>query len=245
MGFKKRAIQQGERLGSILRAKRKAQGLDLLEVELETKIAIKYLKAIEKGNFELLPEPLYTRGFVLRYVNFLGLDAQKLLDVFEQEYKAFNQIRHFGSKQSKEGLLRPEVKDHWLRAPKTVTPEVIWGTGISLLLVGVLGYIWFQVASFAAAPSLELVNPESTNTAQEQIEIRGQTDPSAELRINNELVSVDEEGNFSQKIQLIDGLNVIEISAQNKTNKTTTKLVKVLAEVEESAPYGPFLPEQH
>lgn len=49
------------------------QKIDLADIENRTKINIKYLTALETGNFDLIQEP-YTRLFLRAYINEIGAD---------------------------------------------------------------------------------------------------------------------------------------------------------------------------
>jgi hypothetical protein len=52
---------------------REDQKIDLTDIENRTKINIKYLKALEAGNFYLIQEP-YTKLFLRAYINEIGAD---------------------------------------------------------------------------------------------------------------------------------------------------------------------------
>ena len=54
--------------------------IDLTEVEAATKIRVRYLRAIENEDWDLLPGDAYARGFVRTYAAYLGLDAERLAD---------------------------------------------------------------------------------------------------------------------------------------------------------------------
>lgn len=69
-----------DELGHILREARETKGLTLQEVQDETRINVRYLEALEDGDYERLPTPVHTRGFLRNYARFLGLDPQPLLD---------------------------------------------------------------------------------------------------------------------------------------------------------------------
>jgi hypothetical protein len=73
----------GAALPERLQAARESRGLDLFRVERDTKIRLKYLKAMEDGDFEQLPGEVYARGFLRNYASYLGLDA----DEAEAEWK--------------------------------------------------------------------------------------------------------------------------------------------------------------
>lgn len=48
-------------------------------------IQIHYLKAIEEGDLDTLPEQVYILGFVRSYANYLGLDAAKCVSDYKQQ----------------------------------------------------------------------------------------------------------------------------------------------------------------
>lgn len=72
----------GIEIGATLRDTRKKLGLDIRTVEEETKIRIKYLRALEAEEWDVLPSPAYVRGFLRTYGELLGLDAEVLVDEF-------------------------------------------------------------------------------------------------------------------------------------------------------------------
>lgn len=242
--FTKTKVGTSDCLGTKLRKARKRQGFELRSAEHETKVALRHLEALESGHYHLLPAPVYVRGFLTRYAAYLGLKAETVLADYDREHGMYNQVRQVRpSKHSQEGMLRPHVADDWLhrRGQWFITPEVIWGSAISMALVSVLGYIWFQVASFAAAPPLEIVTPSSQSSVSvEQVEIAGVTDPGASLLINNQVVAVTDEGHFKQMIRLSNGVNTVEIAARNKSEKVTTKVIQLLANLPQV--FGPTKP---
>jgi len=67
----------GQSISERLRAAREARGIDLFRVERDTKIRIKYLVAMELGQFEELPADVYARGFLRNYASYLGLDPDE------------------------------------------------------------------------------------------------------------------------------------------------------------------------
>ena len=62
------------RLGAWLRAERLRRSESLAEVERDIHVTRAYLEAIEEEHFDVLPAPVYTRGFVRLYARRLGLD---------------------------------------------------------------------------------------------------------------------------------------------------------------------------
>lgn len=71
-------------IGAILRDARNRRKVDLSEVEAATQIRIRYLRAIENEQWDVLPGGVYTRGFIRTYAAFLGLDGEKLAEDFRR-----------------------------------------------------------------------------------------------------------------------------------------------------------------
>jgi cytoskeletal protein RodZ len=73
-------------IGNSLRDARVRQGLELADLEGQTKIRAKYLKALEEEQFELLPGDTYVKGFLRAYAERLGLDGQLYVDEFNSRF---------------------------------------------------------------------------------------------------------------------------------------------------------------
>ncbi|WP_404784128.1 helix-turn-helix domain-containing protein [Altericista sp. CCNU0014] len=80
--FDPEQIQKLTELGAHLRSHRTKKGLSLEEIATKTMIQHRFLEAIEKGNLEVLPEPLYVRGFIRRFAEAMGLDGVSLSESF-------------------------------------------------------------------------------------------------------------------------------------------------------------------
>jgi len=74
-------------IGERLREARMRQGLDITEVEVATKIRAKYLRALENDEFVMLPGSTYVRSFLRTYAEYLGLDAQLLVEEFRAQHE--------------------------------------------------------------------------------------------------------------------------------------------------------------
>jgi len=68
-----------EVIGQQLRQAREARQLSLEQVAQATHIRLRYLQALETGDFAALPSDVQARGFLRAYASFLNLDATALL----------------------------------------------------------------------------------------------------------------------------------------------------------------------
>lgn len=72
-------------LGSLLSRAREARGLTIEDAERDTRISRRYLQALEAEQFEVIPAPVYARGFLRSYSQYLGLDPQEALALFPRD----------------------------------------------------------------------------------------------------------------------------------------------------------------
>ena len=88
----KEIVQQQEeslqQLGQKIREARIAKNLSLESVSGHLHIAVKILKAIEEGDAEKGPKPVFLRGLVRTYCNYLGIDKNDVVDKIEQHLKS-------------------------------------------------------------------------------------------------------------------------------------------------------------
>ncbi len=73
-------------IGNSLRDARIRQGLELVDLETETKIRAKYLRALEEERFDQLPGDTYVKGFLRIYADRLGLDGQLYVDEYNSRF---------------------------------------------------------------------------------------------------------------------------------------------------------------
>jgi cytoskeleton protein RodZ len=66
-------------LGAFLAAKRGERGLTLQQAASATHIRLEHLSALEADEPELIPAPVYARGYLRTYARYLGLDEESLV----------------------------------------------------------------------------------------------------------------------------------------------------------------------
>jgi cytoskeleton protein RodZ len=122
-------------IGSTLREARMRARIDISEIEAETKIRAKYLRALENEEWGLLPGPAYVRSFLRTYAEALGLDAKLLLE----EYK----LRH--ERPSDHDLMpigAPRRRNRGggrQRGPRRIAPGLVV---VVLVVVGLLAALY-------------------------------------------------------------------------------------------------------
>ena len=65
-------------IGYLLERARRKRGVSLEDAERATRIRKDFLEKLERDDHATMPEPIYVRGFVRAYANYLGLDGDRL-----------------------------------------------------------------------------------------------------------------------------------------------------------------------
>jgi transcriptional regulator with XRE-family HTH domain len=79
-------------IGATLREARMRARIDISEVEAETKIRAKYLRALENEEWDLLPGPTYVKSFLRTYAEALDLDAKLLVDEYKLRHERLSDV---------------------------------------------------------------------------------------------------------------------------------------------------------
>src|SRR5271169_1235254 len=115
--------------GESLKREREMRGVTLEEISAATRIATRFLRAIENEQWDQLPGGAFNRGFVRAVARYLGLDEENIV----AEYALA-----VGD--------RPTVPV-WTGSPPAVTPQQPWGAWIiaGLALAALFAGGWFGV----------------------------------------------------------------------------------------------------
>lgn len=198
-------------VGQILQEARGSKFYTLEEVEKATKIRKELLRALEEDDYSKLPPPTFVRGFIKNYAKFLNLNPQTLLAIFRRE---FSERKH-----------PPYVMESFTNPPKyslfRITPARVMGVGVSLLMVMFFVYLWVQYRQFVGPPTLDLARPADQTTVDNLVVVEGKTDPEVRVMINNQQVSVNQDGSFRQEIVLSSLVNKITVAAISKFGQRT------------------------
>lgn len=205
-------------IGQQFSEERKNQGLSLEDVSKATKIKEEFLFAIEKGDFKSLPSSAYASGFVRNYAKFLGLPPEKSLAIYRREYDEKKNV---------------EVLPKGFSNPKEyVAPRFRLGRTVFLivgLFIIVAGFLTYQYRSAVFNPEIKIEKPlENEEINSLKVEVRGSTDPSATLTINNREVPIESDGTFERELSLFPGESVITFTVENRFGRITTIERKVL-----------------
>jgi helix-turn-helix protein len=130
--------QAGLPIGEALKRTRTRQKIDIRTVEQQTKIRIKYLRALENEEWDVLPGPAYAKGFLRTYAHFLGLDGDALVDEYRrtvERAQAADQAYPF-SEPVLERRLRPggEPRRGWSARASAIVALLVAAVAVLLIL---------------------------------------------------------------------------------------------------------------
>ena len=205
------------KLNDFLIERRKFMRIRFGDLSARTGIPAKHLKKIEKGEWCDLPSGVYVKGFLKKYAQTVGLDEAEVASRYESEW---NQICALpASLAGNQNLNRFDLlKNISLRKIFTAAAAVF-----------VIGYVLWQFRVILERPDLNLENPptEDVVSAEAVLELAGRVSPGAALTVNNDPVYPEESGGFKKNVELLPGLNVLEIKAVSRFGKESKIIRRV------------------
>jgi cytoskeleton protein RodZ len=120
--------------GEHLRREREMRGVSLDEISAATRIATRFLQAIENEKWDQLPGGVFNRGFVRAVAHYLGLDEESI-------------VAEYASAVGD----RPSVPV-WTGSPPAVTPDLPWLAWIlaAVVALALVAGGWFAVRRISA-----------------------------------------------------------------------------------------------
>jgi cytoskeleton protein RodZ len=120
-------------IGQTLREARMRARIDISELEAETKIRAKYLRALENEEWDLLPGPTFVKTFLRTYAEYLDLDPRLLVEEYRQRYErpSTQDLTPFGPGM---GAARGGRGQRGRRRRRPIGPYLVVGLGLLLLL---------------------------------------------------------------------------------------------------------------
>ncbi len=92
---------------------------------------------------------------------------------------------------------------------------------VGIILAAIAGFFIYQF-KLLRSPSLIVTSPPADIAVSSySFELRGRTDPEADLTMNGRPLYSGASGEFTEKVQLVKGVNRMEFEAKNRYGKTT------------------------
>ena len=225
--FKTKKVNITVTVGECLKKKREEKGISIKEINEKLKIKMSYLEDLEENNYDKLPPDVYVKGFIRSYAQFVGFNAQKMVDLYSKEKLINDKIENKKNPKRKINKGRKFLISNYI----IITPKILTVI-FSLFILSIIGYyLWHQISSFNSTPYLFISSPIADQASDKsEIEIAGQTEAQAVLKINGEDVFIDSDGYFSEIIPLESGNNVLVVEATNRFNRTARQVRNIVYE---------------
>lgn len=226
--FKGKEIRETRTLGDKLREAREEERVSLADVENAIQIRKEYLQYLEAGQYSKLPGEVYIRNFLSKYAVYLHLNPKRVITLFEEEKKIFQNITPL-EKHPTDG--KGVVKSHPI-----INPKFFRNGFIILIIVSLLIYFGVKISQIMSPPELTIHSPFEDNitTTEHSYEIVGQTEEETTILINGEEILGDPDGNFRAVVDLKEGINILEITAVRKSSKENTVYKRIRVESNDS-----------
>jgi cytoskeletal protein RodZ len=221
------------KIGDIIRNRREDLGLDLSICSSQLKIQKKYLEGIENNDYSMFENFYQAIGFVQNYLEFLNLSAVTLIPRWRKEVLDYFK----GDDKYKENYYKPKKKR---KVNIILTADKLINFSLIFIFIGFLSYIFYTYQQTMSAPLLDITSPENNHiTEQDIVDIFGKTDKDAELKLNNDKITIHTDGNFSTSIKLAEGINTFKFSSKNPFNKETVKILTIIYRPKKIEIYNP------
>ena len=144
-----------QQLGQKIREARIAKNLSIESVSGHTHIAVKILEVIEEGELEKGPNPVFMRGLVRTYCQYLGIDKTDIVEKIEQLLKSADK----GEQQLK--TLKPVIEIRESHPIRNI---------LAVLVLVTVGYLLYSIYSSQIPFFLAQDNNTQSNSAMVAVE---------------------------------------------------------------------------
>jgi cytoskeletal protein RodZ len=209
-------VDPGPSLPDRLTAARERKGVDLIRAERETKIRVRYLSALESGDYRDLPGAVYTKGFLRNYAIYLGLDPEDVLRQWRRER---------GEATAPEPEIVPPRPLAEPARPLNFSPSIVVAALLTVGVVLFFIYLGAQLLRYSKPPDLTVTNPAQAvidvEEATTSYRLAGTSTSGATITILTPgqeepfRTTAQSDGAWSYQVDLRRGQNRFDISAVN------------------------------
>ena len=128
-----------ESLGETLRAAREAKGATASEAAEATKMKVQQIDALENEDYGKIAAPIYVKGFLKIYAEYLGLDPDQAIEHYKSNNAPLSPNELVGNRQEPKHVLPPRKKakrkqDEEKEKPESDGPKSAFGEMLADLL---------------------------------------------------------------------------------------------------------------
>lgn len=224
-------------LGERLLAAREAKKLTLQDVSDSLRFSVKQISALERGDYDALPDAMITRGFIRNYARFVEIDAEPLLT----SYRVYvpDQLP---------GTLSMESLMHEVMPGKDSQPWLQYILGSIVVLLFLLAWFFYMdympkpvsaeadktpIVAVADNAPVEINMPEIALPAEERLTGSSDTDATKSAASDANQVATIAPLNAAAPKASSD--EVLETAAKNKLPAVTAPVVAAVDAVKSKA----------
>jgi len=195
--------------GAFLKKVRQEKGWSLEKVSDETKILLSILKNLENDKYENLPPPVYLKGMIKEYANFLKLDEEKILKLYQKSNGRNLSSGKYDLPPKNRFLV---CQSKFVSFFKNVCPKMLK----YFFFCFILFYFIYEASFFILPAKIILYSPDCDfTTNQAELVISGKVIRGKRLFMKDQEISFEENGLFNERIILAPGINNIQFKAVN------------------------------
>ncbi|BCX14517.1 MAG: hypothetical protein KatS3mg088_200 [Patescibacteria group bacterium] len=205
-------------IGNFIKKERIEKKLSLESLERKTKIKKEFIYALEREDWQSLPEFPVVLGFVKNIAKALNVNENKAAAFLRRDYPP--KIVSLTPKT-------PIGKKSFVWSPRSTLLA-----GIILAVLVVVSFLGYQAYRFLSPPSLVLFSPKDGDKVRVgELLVSGKTDVDAIVFVNNQPVVIDSDGNFQAQILVDQNTNQLVVKARSRSGKE--RVVEQRLEVED------------
>ncbi|NCN82631.1 MAG: hypothetical protein GW947_01565 [Candidatus Pacebacteria bacterium] len=205
-------------VGTILSEERQKRRLSTADFAKRARIRESYVLALESDHYDDLPPAVFVKGYVKMYARILGFDSAPVLALLRRDFK----LSARGTLVPRE-FLTPVLKRRVRSARVTVALM-----GLAIVFMTVSSYVFVQWYQLQQPPMLRVTDPAENIVSSPSVVVRGQTDVTALLTINNQPVALRPDGSFEKTLEFFtEGVVSLVIEATDQNGRSSTQVRQV------------------
>jgi transcriptional regulator with XRE-family HTH domain len=223
-------MEEGREVGKALKEYRRQKGLSLKEVSEKTRIPLRYLRLIESCRYDRLPSTSYAQLYIRNYADFLGLSTDKFTSLFRRDLAV-----QYGAERTKQWKLRNRgafygqtLKERGELAVIKLRPVVVKWIVYFLPFFLIFLYLLRQYLIYTHPPRLDIkLSCLEKGERGVVVRVEGKADPTAVVRVENELIVLRQDGTFSTQTLLPPRAKKLKIVVEGVNGKKRTTAVPI------------------
>ncbi len=156
--------------GQHLRAAREAKNLTLQDISNSLRYSAKQIDALENNQFDALPDPMMTRGFIRSYAKYLEIDAEPLI-------KAYRQLLG----EDEENVIALQSSMHPVSLTKASVPWLKYVLASIVVLLFVLA--WLMYVDYTPKQQTNVSSSPAQEAGQAVVELPAAAEPLPEVAL--------------------------------------------------------------